>query len=59
MGKAKLRKKIDGQKKQIIKHIEKFKEAEERGALESMDYMAKELSNFLERKKQLEKRKKK
>lgn len=56
MGKAKIKKKIDGQKKQIIKHIEKC--AEERGALESMNYMAKELSNFLERKKKLEAKKK-
>lgn len=49
MGKARIRKKLEGHKKQIIKHIKKFKEAEEKGAAESMNYMAKELSNYLKR----------
>ncbi|HLD43565.1 MAG TPA: hypothetical protein VJB08_06310 [Candidatus Nanoarchaeia archaeon] len=31
MGKAKIRKKLEGYKKQLIKHISKFREAEERG----------------------------
>lgn len=59
MGKAKIRKKLDGHKKQIIKHIKKFKEAEARGATESMNYMAKELDNYLKRMKELESRVKK
>lgn len=59
MGKARLRKKLDGHKKQIIKHIKKFKEAEERGVVESMNYMAKELSNYLKRMEELESRVKK
>lgn len=40
MGKAKIRKKIKCYEEQLQKHIIKFKEAEERGAVESMDYMA-------------------
>ena len=47
MGKAKVRKKLEGYKKQLKKHIEKFKEAEDRGAVESMGYMARELSGYL------------
>ena len=54
MGKAKIKKKLDGHKKQIIKHIEKFKEAEARGSIESMNYMAKELSNYLKRMEELD-----
>jgi len=49
MGKAKLKKKIEGYRKQLANHIDKFKEAEERGAPESMTYMAKEMSNYLKR----------
>ena len=49
MGKAKVRKKLKGYKKQLRKHIQKFKEAEDRGAVESMDYMAKEMSDYLRR----------
>jgi hypothetical protein len=64
MGKAKIRKKIDGYKKQLRKHIDKFKEAEKRGAVESMNYMAKEMRNYMQRldklnKKTLAKRKQK
>ena len=49
MGKAKIRKKLDGYKKQLQKHIDKFKEAEKRGAPESMEYMAKEMKNYMAR----------
>ncbi len=56
MGKAKIRKKLEGYKKQLKKHIEKFKEAEERGASESMDYMAREMSGYLKRMDILKKR---
>ena len=49
MGKAKVRKKLEGYKKQLKKHIEKFKEAEDRGAAESMGYMAKEIDGYLKR----------
>ena len=54
MGKARLRKKLSGYQKQLRKHIAKFKEAEARGAIESMDYMAKEMASFLKRKDALE-----
>lgn len=47
MGKASIRKKIEGYEKQLRKHIEKFKEAESRGDIGSMNYMARELSDFL------------
>ena len=56
MGKAKVRKKLEGYKKQLKKHIEKFKEAEDRGAAESMGYMAKEMSGYLKRADVLKKR---
>ena len=59
MGKAKLRKKVEGYKKQLEKHIEKFKEAESRGSPESMGYMAKEMSNYLKRMDKLKSRLKK
>lgn len=49
MEKAKVRKKLEGYKKQLKKHIGKFKEAEKRGASESMSYMAREMSDYLKR----------
>jgi len=49
MGKAKIRKKIGGYRKQLKKHISKFKEAESRGAAESMDYMAREMRDYMKR----------
>ena len=49
MGKAKIRKKLEGYRKQLKKHLDKFKEAEERGAVESMNYMAKEMLNYMKR----------
>lgn len=48
MGKTRERKKIEGYKKQIEKHIEKFNEAKEREDEGSMNYMAKELRSMLE-----------
>ncbi|MBW2984468.1 hypothetical protein KY361_05100 [Candidatus Woesearchaeota archaeon] len=63
MGKAKVRKQLEGYKKQLQKHIAKFKEAEGRGSVESMNYMAKELANYMKRmdvlKSRLKKSKKK
>lgn len=56
MGKAKIGKKLSGYEKQLAKHISKFKEAESRGEVGSMNYMARELSDFLKRKGILEKR---
>lgn len=56
MGKAKVKKKIEGYEEQLEKHIRKFKEAEKRGAVESMNYMAHEISEFLKRKDILKKR---
>jgi len=56
MGKAKLKKKIDGYQKQLEKHIDKFSEAEERGDVGSMNYMAREMNSFLERMEILKKR---
>ena len=56
MGKAKVRKKLEGYKKQLRKHLDKFKEAEERGAVESMGYMAREMSDYLRRADILKKR---
>lgn len=49
MGKAKIRKKLQGYKKQLQKHIGKFKEAQVRGVPESMEYMAKEMRNYMQR----------
>ncbi len=40
MGKAKIRKKIEGYEKQLQKHIAKFNEAKERDDVGSMNYMA-------------------
>lgn len=49
MGKAKIRKKLKGYEKQLKKHIKKFKEAEAKGAIESMNYMAREMNDYLKR----------
>lgn len=49
MGKAKIRKKLKGYEKQLKKHIGKFKEAETRGDVGSMNYMAREISDYLKR----------
>ncbi|MBI2139249.1 hypothetical protein HYU13_06680 [Candidatus Woesearchaeota archaeon] len=54
MGKAKIKKKIAGYEKQLAKHIEKFKEAMARDSPGSMNYMAREMRDFLRRKKELE-----
>jgi len=59
MGKAKVKKQLEGYKKQLKKHIAKFKEAEARGSVGSMNYMAKELANYLKRMDKLKKRLKK
>lgn len=56
MGKAKVRKKLEGYKKQLKEHISKFKEAEKRGATESMNYMAREMSDYLRRMDKFKKR---
>ncbi|MDP7180809.1 MAG: hypothetical protein QF824_06080 [Candidatus Woesearchaeota archaeon] len=53
MGKAKVRKKISGYEKQLEKHIEKFKEAEERGDVGAMNYFGRELQDFLKHKEKL------
>ena len=49
MGKAKVRKKLEGYKRQLEKHIDKFREAEERGDVGSMNYMAREMNDFMKR----------
>ena len=49
MGKARLRKKLQGYEKQLIKHINKFKEAEDRQDAGSMNYMAREMNDFIKR----------
>ena len=49
MGKARIKKKLEGYEKQLKKHIRKFKEAKDRGAIESMNYMAREMSDYLRR----------
>ena len=63
MGKAKVRKKLNGYEKQLKKHINKFKEAELRGDVGSMNYMAGEMKDYMKRmdflKKRLAKGKKK
>jgi len=63
MGKAKVRKKLNGYEKQLKKHINKFKEAELRGDVGSMNYMAREMRDYMKRmdflKKRLAKGKKK
>ena len=56
MGKAKIRKKVKGYEKQLKKHINKFKEAEARGDIGSMNYMARELTDYLKRREILKKR---
>ena len=56
MGKAKIKKKLEGYEKQLAKHIAKFKEAESRGAVESMNYMAREMSDYLKRMEMLKSR---
>jgi len=56
MGKAKIKKKLEGHKKQLVKHMDKFEEAKERGAIESMNYMAKEMFNYLKTMDKLKKR---
>ena len=47
MGKAKIRKKQEGLLKQVKKHINKFNEAKQRDDVGSMEYMARELSDYL------------
>jgi len=56
MGKAKIRKKLKGYRKQLVKHIGKFKEAEAREDAGSMNYMAREMSDFIKRMGALKKR---
>ena len=56
MGKAKIRKKVEGYEKQLKKHIKKFKEAESRGDAGSMNYMAREMSDYLKRMTKLKSR---
>jgi len=56
MGKAKVRKRKDSLIEQTRKHLDKFKEAKERGDIGSMEYMARELTDYL---KQIDKHKKK
>jgi len=46
MGKAKIRKKLVGIQKQTKKHIDKFREALDRGDEGAMNYMARELKDF-------------
>ena len=59
MGKAKIRKKLGGYEKQLRKHIDKFKEAEERGDIGSMNYMAREMNDYLKKMDMFKKRMKK
>ncbi len=49
MGKAKVRKKLSGYEKQLKKHMGKFKEAELREDVGSMNYMAREMTDYLKR----------
>jgi len=56
MGKAKLRKKVKGYEKQLKKHIGKFKEAELRDDTGSMNYMAREMKDYMKRMEFLKKR---
>ncbi|MFH1510396.1 MAG: hypothetical protein ABIF10_01790 [Candidatus Woesearchaeota archaeon] len=53
MGKAKLKKKILGLQKQTKKHLAKFREAYDRGSKESMEYMARELADYLRQRDKL------
>jgi peptidoglycan hydrolase CwlO-like protein len=56
MGKANIRKKIEGYDKQLKKHIDKFKEAEERGDVGSMNYMGREITDYVKQIDKLKKR---
>ena len=56
MGKAKIRKKLEGYEKQLKKHIGKFKEAQERDDVGSMDYMAREMRDYLRKMEVFKKR---
>ena len=56
MGKTKINKKLNGYKKQLIKHIKKFKEAESRDDAGSMNYMAREMNDYIKRMDVLRKR---
>ena len=56
MGKAKVRKKISGYEKKLKKHMSKFKEAELRGDVGSMNYMAREMKDYMKRMDFLKKR---
>ena len=56
MGKAGLRKKREGLFEQTKKHIEKFEEAMARGDVGSMDYMAREMSDYLKKIKNIDSR---
>ena len=56
MGKARIKKKLKGYEKQLKKHISKFKEAKDRGAIESMNYVAREMSDYLRRMRIFKKR---
>ncbi|MBU0628478.1 MAG: hypothetical protein KKC75_04765 [Nanoarchaeota archaeon] len=56
MGKAKIRKKVEGYEEQLKKHITKFNEAKERDDIGSMNYMAREMSDYLKRMDILKKR---
>jgi len=47
MGKAKLRKRQNGLLEQTRAHIKKFEEAKERGDVGSMEYMAREMADYL------------
>ena len=49
MGKAKIKKRLSGYEKQLKKHIKKFKEAELREDVGSMNYMAREMTDYLKR----------
>tara|TARA_Y100000310_G_scaffold157498_1_gene156856 strand:- start:1178 stop:1363 length:186 start_codon:yes stop_codon:yes gene_type:complete len=56
MGKAKIKKKESGYHKQLEKHIDKFKEAEQRGDIGAMNYYGKELKELMRKKEIFTKR---
>lgn len=56
MGKARLRKKIAGLQKQMKKHLRKFREAFDRGSGESMEYIGREVTDYLRQRDKLKKR---
>lgn len=56
MGKAKIRKKLKGYEKQLRKHMTKFEEAKSRDAVGSMNYMAREMSDYLKKMDKFKKR---